>query len=105
MLWEDGAESRLILQDISDPARRFETVLRGRILVGRDGSQCQIVLNEPTVARKQCEIYRQGSEIMLRNLSTSNITKVDDQRVNGECPLHHGNVITMGRMRFRVEVR
>ena len=97
--------SKLILQDINDPARRFETMLQGRILIGRDASQCQIVLRtDSTVARMQCEIYLLDGQIMLHNLSTTNITILNDQPVNEDCPLVCGSVISMGRVQLRVEV-
>ena len=96
---------RLILQDVNDSARRIEAVLLGRILVGRDAYQCHIVLrNDSTVARKQCEIYLLDSQIMIRNLSTTNITMVNNQQVNEDCILDSGSVITMGKVKLRVEV-
>lgn len=96
---------KLILQDVHDSGRRFETVLQGRILVGRDAYQCQIVLRtDSTVARKQCEIYLRDGHIMIHNLSTTNITMVNERQVDEDCPLDSGSVITMGKVKLRVEV-
>lgn len=104
-IWSDGAPTlRLAFQNLDNPGHRIETALDKEILVGRDASACQVVLTEPSVARKQCRVYLQGSWVMVANLSHSNITKLNGLDITEDCELVNGGVLQMGRVRMRVEI-
>jgi len=102
-IWDDASKVRLALQNVDVPSQRIEVVLNGQLIVGRDGSSCQVVLTEPSVARKQCRIFQQGGWVMLENLSHTNLTKLDGASVTEECELPNGSTLQMGRLRMRVE--
>lgn len=104
-IWSDGTPTlRLVFQNLDNPGHRIETALDKEILVGRDASACQVVLTEPSVARKQCRVYLQGSWVMVANLSHSNITKLNGLDVTEDCELVNEGVLQMGRVRMRVEI-
>lgn len=103
-LWNSLSNVKLVFQDLDRPSHRVEVTLNGEVLVGRDASVCQVVLTEPSVARRQCRIFQQGSWIMISNLSQSNITKVDGQAVTEDRELPSGSTLRMGRLRMRVEI-
>ena len=103
-IWGAGPVLRLLFQDADVPSRRVEVILDGEVLVGRDASACQVVLTEPSVARKQCRIFRQGGCVMVENLSHSNITKLNDRAVTEPWELTSGSVLQMGRLRMRVDI-
>ena len=105
MMWDETPSGVLVLRDSSDPNRRFEIPIQGIIAIGRDTKSCRIALgNEPTVARHQCDIFEQNGRIMLRNISTSNITCVNSQKVMDDCELLTGSIIKMGRVIMNVEI-
>lgn len=103
-IWNSQPSTRVILQNLDQPSHKIEVVLKGELLVGRDGSVCQVVLTEPSVARKQCRIFQQGSWTMISNLSQSNVTKLDGHPVIEDCELLSGSTLQMGRLRMRVEI-
>ncbi|MCI8398128.1 MAG: VWA domain-containing protein [Oscillibacter sp.] len=104
-IFDAAPSTRLVFQDLDTPSRRIETALKDTILVGRDGSVCQVVFSEASVARQQCRIYRQGSWIMVENLSKSNITKLDGRPVTEPRELVSGSTLKMGRVQVRVTVQ
>ena len=94
----------LLLCDEENPAHQYKVLLNREIRIGRDPS-CDIVLDyDKTVARRQCDIYSRNGRIVVRNLSTSNITKVDGQAVNGESELRSGALLKMGHVVMQVEI-
>lgn len=63
---------------------------------------CVISLSDPNVSRHHAEVRREGSEVVVTDLGSTNGT-----RVNG-APIHHrqlsdGDVITVGRTAIRFE--
>lgn len=103
-IWGTAPCFKLIFQSLDSPGQRTEVELNGEILVGRDPSACQVVLTEPSVARRQCRIFQQGGWVMVANLSQSNKTKLDGHSVTEDCELVSGGVLQMGRLRMRVEI-
>lgn len=103
-IWSTSPSLRLVFQDLDVSSRRIEVALNGEVLVGRDASACQVVFTEPSVARKQCRIFQQGSWVMISNLSQSNITKLNGRPVTEECELSSGSTLQMGRLRMRVDI-
>jgi len=70
--------------------------LTGRVLVGRDVSQCQIVLDEPFISRLQAaiEISKTG-QAAIKNLSSRMTTFVNGKVVD-VCILNDGDLIEFG---------
>lgn len=105
---EDDATSRmtvstLILQDVERPARRYEAELYMPITVGR-GSECRIRVEDGSVSRNQCEITKRGTRVYVKNLSESNVTKLDGYKLSGEEEITSGSKLTMGRVTLTVEL-
>lgn len=106
-IWDndDVNVRKLILSDLNDPVRRFEVPIQGTVIIGRDSSVCWVVIDyDPTVARRQCEIYQKDGQIVVENRSHSNITRVNGQKVYETCELKNGDILQMGRVRLRVEI-
>lgn len=106
-LWGDGsgAERRLLLRDMGNSDRSYDAALVGTVAIGRDANQCRIVVDyDMSVARHQCDVYMEGSRVMIRNCSTSNITRVNGNRIYDPVVLESGSTIDMGRVRMAVEI-
>jgi hypothetical protein len=71
--------------------------------VGRLPS-CEVLLNDPNVSRRHCEVRPQGSDWVLADLGSTNGSRVNGSAV-GEHVLRDGDVITIGGTRLRYEVR
>ncbi|AUT04128.1 peptide-binding protein [Nostoc sp. CENA543] len=77
----------------------------GTIRIGRDQSQCDIVLVPGTVSRLHVEIFfnSQQQSFYIRNLQPNNPPLVDGQQlIQGERPINQGSVIHLGQVQLQV---
>ncbi len=51
-------------------------------IFGRDPDQCNFVIEDNTVSRKHCKIYKTIEGYVLKNLSTTNPVEVNDERID-----------------------
>jgi hypothetical protein len=64
------------------------------MLIGRM-PECQVVLNDPNVSRRHAEVIRVNEDFMVRDLGSTNGTKINGSAVS-EGYLHSGDNITVG---------
>jgi len=65
-------------------------------------AECDVVLADDSVSRRHAEVRRQGSEILVTDLGSTNGTKVNGERV-AERILDDGDVVTIGNVTLRFE--
>ena len=75
----------------------------GVTVVGR-GLKCDIRFNDPAVSREHLRIVVSGDRAVVVNVSASNGTLLNRQRVVRAQELHAGDQITFGYRKFVVEV-
>jgi len=75
--------------------------LRGRLTIGRD-SDCDVVLDEPEMARRHAVIENSGDMIFLRDLGSANGTYVNGVQVRNAV-LHPDDQIAFDHNRFLLE--
>lgn len=107
----DGAASAAsqgltaVLYDVYDPAdiKRHEVgekpVVIGRVS-GSDPKMDYVVVDERTVGRWHATIERRGQTFWIRDEGSVNGTFVNDQRITGEHPLKHGDMVRVHRHEF-----
>lgn len=66
---------------------------------------CEVVVTDPNVSRRHCEVRPAGDGWLVADLGSTNGTRVGGTLVQGEQLLHHGDIITIGATRLRFEVR
>ena len=71
------------------------------ITVGR-GSDCDLVLADPTVSKRHLEFRRHGADVIMVDLGSTNGTKVNDAGVHQQV-LADGDQITLGATVLRFE--
>lgn len=54
------------------------------------------ILNAPSVSGTHCEIIRNGNNFSLRDLGSTNGTRLNGKRIKDEMPLVRNDVITLG---------
>jgi len=64
--------------------------------------ECTITLNDPNVSRRHAEI-RPGSELTIIDLGSTNGTKVNGLRIDGERVLVDGDIVSLGSSHLRFE--
>lgn len=65
-------------------------------------AECDVVLADDSVSRRHAEVRRQGNEIVVVDLGSTNGTKVNGERVT-ERILDDGDVVTVGNASVRFE--
>ena len=70
------------------------------LIIGRDIT-CDITVNDPLVSRRHCELRREGDEVLLSDLGSSNATFVNAAPVK-EVQLRVGDEIAVGNAIFFV---
>ena len=85
---------RLIMRRGPTPGAIFE-LENDKIAIGR-GSKNDIVIRDNEVSREHCRLRRVVDEFELEDLSSSNGTFVNGQRVTGTWLLQHGAIVELG---------
>jgi hypothetical protein len=67
--------------------------------------RADIVLADPAVSSEHARVSRVGRAWVLSDLGSTNGTRLNERRVDGDVPLAHGDVVTLGTVRFRVGTR
>jgi hypothetical protein len=73
--------------------------LTGAVAVVGRGHDVDVVVDDPGVSRRHCEVRLEGGAARVTDLGSTNGTLVDGQKV-GTAVLREGSVITVGRTRL-----
>lgn len=93
--------SALSVTDGPLKGNRFDIPADG-IRIGRDPAVCQIVLSDANVSREHAVIRPNGSSLVVKNLSGTNPTYVNDRAIQ-ETSVSAGDRIKVGSSVFRLE--
>lgn len=100
-LVEEAPAARLLRVTEEDRVESYP--LRLVNLVGRAADNT-ICIEDKTLSAHHCRISRQGGQWWLEDLGSRNGTHVNELTVEEPLVVTYGDVITMGRVEFRLEV-
>ncbi len=67
--------------------------------------ECDICVNyDKSVSRRHCEILREGDQFYVVNLSQSNGTMINGNKIMQKTRISNGDVLKLGRVELRVEL-
>jgi hypothetical protein len=69
------------------------------IIIGR-GSHCGLVVDDPSVSSSHAEISRRNGVVFVRDLNSTNGTRVDGTVISGESALRPGSVVQFGLVSY-----
>src|SRR5215471_16335525 len=70
--------------------------------IGRlDDNNFQI--SEGSVSSHHCEVLLRGKDVVIKDLSSTNGTFVNGERVTSEAPLKPGQILRLGQIEMRLE--
>ena len=73
-----------------------------KITVGRvEDNSFQV--SDPSVSSHHCEILLKGTEVIVRDLNSTNGTFINGKEVKGEASIPAGQVLRLGQIEIRVE--
>lgn len=106
MIWNNNPTYQIVLTDIHSPARSFQVPLESVVVIGRKKEVCDIVLDyEKSVSGKHCEIRVKDGRFFVKDLQSSNGTWLNESKVLTESEIFSGNILKLGRLEMRFEVR
>ena len=75
---------------------------RETVTVGRQGD-CTLPVTDSNASRRHCEIRPAGTAWVVVDLGSTNGTKVNGLRIQGEHPLRDQDIISVGSTHLRFE--
>jgi pSer/pThr/pTyr-binding forkhead associated (FHA) protein len=82
---------------------KFIPVMRFPFLIGRDPA-CQLRPGSRLVSSRHCILLVRDGRLFVEDLNSTNGTLVDGTPVRGEQALYGGEILTIGRLDFRVTI-
>lgn len=80
----------------------LETALQiGRY--GEDGEYAKLLIEEPSISKVHCMIYRRGEQILIQDMKSTNHTYVNDHKIEGAVLISHGDTLTLGQCKFQFQ--
>lgn len=58
---------------------------------------------EPSVSSHHCEIHLRGSDVVIKDLNSTNGTFIAGQKIEGEAVVKPGQVVRLGQIELRLE--
>ncbi len=58
---------------------------------------------QPSISSHHCEVLLRGSEVVIKDLNSTNGTFINGQQVNGEAVLKPGQILRLGQVDIRLE--
>ena len=77
-----------------EPCGKCYEINEAPLLIGRS-ADCQIQLDQDSVSRRHCQIWRDTGRIMIRDLGSTNKTVVNSIEIS-EQQLRHGDLVSIG---------
>lgn len=88
------------LKDTLDEKRDYRIVLSGSMSIGR--RDCDVVITgDDALSKRHCELYEDDGEVHVRDLSSANGTKVNNEKISDTC-LCDGDRLTIGARTYIV---
>ncbi len=91
---------RLIVE--TGPDRGTMVDLAGEVVIGR-GADCQLRLSDESASTRHCSVRADGDRIEIRDLGSTNGTRVDGTRVEGTRTVAAGAAISVGDTIIRLQ--
>src|SRR5262245_56274133 len=93
--------AKLVVLSASMAGRSHELQV-DKTTIGRvDDNTFQIA--EPSVSSHHCAVLLQGSNVVIRDLNSTNGTFINGEKVSGESPLKPGQTLRLGQIELRLE--
>ena len=92
------------MSDVTNPDRWFSASLKESIVIGRSPVSDIVITDDRSVSGKHCIISHTGSEYAIIDNSSLNGTTLNGEKITGRAPLSNGDVIGIGRSKYRVKI-
>lgn len=106
LLWSQRTACQIILTDIHSPVRTYQMPMKDSIIIGRKSEFCDLVIDyEKSVSGRHCEIKSIRENYYISDLQSANGTYINNKKAEAEVEIFPGDIIKLGRVEFKFEVR
>lgn len=85
-----------------DAPKRMEYLIRSSAIIGR-AAECDIYCDDPMMSKQHFVLEYENEKIFIYDLQSRNGTKVNGMPIGEKYPLHSGDEINAGNLKFRIE--
>ena len=105
-LLDQGVQGHdIVLEDCLDPTRLYRAICDDILVVGRSRNLCDLVIdNDDSISGRHCELSVKGDSWYVRDLESSNGTRVNRQKVFQELLLKNGDILQLGQSSLLVRI-
>ena len=90
------------LRNTSNPDQIWNLSLSSAIVIGRK-TNCQVCIEDGSMSREQCKLYLVSNAPMVENISDSNITQLNGEKLISPRTIKEGDKIKCGRVTLMVD--
>jgi hypothetical protein len=98
------SEPRLVVERAPGHASGMIYDIGSGAVLGR-GDAAEIRLSDPFASSRHARVVLQGGVVVLEDLASTNGTYLNEERLAGIAPLHHGDRVRIGDSEFTYEDR
>ncbi len=100
----DGGRD-IVLEDCNDPTRLFRASCINELIVGRSPRLCDVAIEyDDSISGRHCELSVREGCWYVRDLGSSNGTRVNNQKVFQELMLKCGDILQLGQSMLQVRI-
>lgn len=95
----------LILNDLAQPHRRFETIVEDTVEIGREPNGPGIAIDyDKKISKRHCSVTRRDMSLWVEDLGSTNKTFVNGDIVNTPRKLGDNDILSCGKSRFSIRI-
>lgn len=103
LLFAEEEVYEIMLTDQSNPSKFFSIPLKDSVIIGRNARNSNVVLDyDASISGRHCEIENRSGKIFVRDLQSSNGTRVNGIKILSETELFSGNLLKLGGVEMKV---
>ena len=101
---EEGGHD-IVLEDCNDPTRLFRASSDSTLIVGRSAGLCDLAIDyDDSISGRHCELSVKDGCWYVRDLNSSNGTRVNGQKVFQDLMLKCGDILMLGQSSLQVRI-
>lgn len=96
---------KIKLTNRGDEMNTYQSGFKGAVIIGRNPNNCTLLINgDNSLSGRHCGIYVRRGHFYIRDLNSSNGTKVNGIPLADEIEIRTGDIVKLGRAEFLIRL-
>ncbi len=96
---------KIKLTNRADEMNSYQSGFKGAVIIGRNPNSCTLLINgDNSLSARHCGIYVRREHFYIRDLNSSNGTKVNGIPLADEIEIRTGDVVKLGRAEYLIRL-